>query len=360
MSTRYTVVQWNRGKVVYDLFLLVGVALFLAAYIGVSVAATPAGQAISRPILLIRATGACAIVMLHLILAIGPLARLFPGRFAPMLYNRRHFGVALFCVALVHGVVVLLWYGGFGVVDPITAILTSNPRLGSFVGFPFELFGAAALVILFLMAATSHDFWLKNLSPRWWKTLHMGVYVAYAMLVLHVALGTAQTEHGIVYPILIGGGAVVLFVLHATAGWRELRSDLSACPKPISGWMDVGALDEVPRDRAKVVRVKTRSGCDRVAVFRHGERGEKLSAVASVCAHQGGPLGEGKVVDGCITCPWHGYQYLPETGQSPPPYTETIATYELRLEGERVMLNPEPKRPGTPVHPAIIGGHRDA
>ena len=26
-------------------------------------------------------------------------------------------------------------------------------------------------------------------------------------------------------------------------------------------------------------------------------------------------------MDGCITCPWHGYQYLPHNGQSPPPFT---------------------------------------
>jgi nitrite reductase/ring-hydroxylating ferredoxin subunit len=30
---------------------------------------------------------------------------------------------------------------------------------------------------------------------------------------------------------------------------------------------------------------------------------------------QNGPLGEGRIVDGCITCPWHGYQYRPDTGR---------------------------------------------
>jgi nitrite reductase/ring-hydroxylating ferredoxin subunit len=360
MSGRYTWVQWNRYKGVYDLVLLAGVGSFIAAYIGVGVAATPASQSTSPPILLIRASGACAIVMLHLILAIGPLARLFPTRFAPLLYNRRHLGVATFAVSLAHGVVVLLWYGGFGVVGPITAILTANPRLDSFVGFPFEIFGVAALIILFLMAATSHDFWLHNLSPRWWKTLHMGVYVAYALLVMHVALGTIQAERSAAYPLLIGAGAAVLFALHVVVGWREVQRDRAAQTMPTVGWMDITSVHEIPQDRAKVVRIKSGDRCDRVAVFRHGEQGEKISAVASVCAHQGGPLGEGKIIDGCITCPWHGYQYLPETGQSPPPYAEQIPTYELRIEGDRVMLHPEPNPPGTPVEPAIIGGQRDA
>ena len=127
MSVRYTWVQWNKHKRVYDVTLLIGVVLFIAAYIGVSVATTPQGQATSPLILLIRATGSCAIVMLHLILSIGPLARLFPNRFAPLLYNRRHFGVTMFFVGLVHGALVLLWYGSFGVTDPITAKLLSLP-----------------------------------------------------------------------------------------------------------------------------------------------------------------------------------------------------------------------------------------
>ena len=356
MSVRYTWVQWNKHKRVYDGVLLLGVVLFIAGYIAATVASTPEGQAVSPPILIIRATGACAIVMLHLILAIGPLARLYPNQFAPLLYNRRHLGVTMFVVALIHAGLQTLWYGGFGKVDPLTAMLSMNTRVDSWVGFPFEWFGMLALVILFFMAATSHDFWLKNLSPRWWKTLHMGVYVAYASLVLHVALGAVQTQSSMVYPLLIGLGAVTLFGLHLCAGLREVKADASATEKPAEGWLDVAAVDEIPEGRAKVVRIK---GCDRVAVYRHGENGEKLSAVASVCAHQGGPLGEGKVVDGCITCPWHGYQYKPEDGQSPPPYTEKIPTYELRIEGQRVMLNPDPNEPGTPVEPAIIGGSGD-
>lgn len=351
MSVRYTWVQWNRHKRVYDTLLLVGVALFIVAYLLISVVTTPTGQATSPLILAIRATGSCAIFMLHLILAIGPLARLFPGRFAPLLYNRRHFGVTMFFIGLIHGSLVLLWYGSFGKTDPITAMFTMNPRYDSWAGFPFEIFGIAALMILFFMAATSHDFWLKNLSPRLWKSMHMGVYIAYASLVLHVALGTVQAERSVVYPLLIGGGAVVLVLLHLIAGLREVKADRLAYTEPTSGWIDVARVDQIPRDRAKVVRVK---GCERVAVFRHGAQGEKLSAVASVCAHQGGPLGEGKVIDGCITCPWHGYQYLPESGQSPPPFTEKIPTYELRIEGSRVMLNPRALEPGTAVKPAVI------
>ena len=48
-----------------------------------------------------------------------------------------------------------------------------------------------------------------------------------------------------------------------------------------------------------------------VAIFRSGDR---LYALDGMCAHQGGPLAEGVVAEGCVTCPWHGWQYELESG----------------------------------------------
>jgi Rieske Fe-S protein len=36
---------------------------------------------------------------------------------------------------------------------------------------------------------------------------------------------------------------------------------------------------------------------------------------STVCPHLGGPL-DGPVVDGCVTCPWHGYRFDVRTGCS--------------------------------------------
>ncbi len=49
-----------------------------------------------------------------------------------------------------------------------------------------------------------------------------------------------------------------------------------------------------------------------VAVFLAG--GE-VHALDGVCPHQGGPLGQGKVEDGCVYCPWHGWQFELSTGE---------------------------------------------
>ena len=74
------------------------------------------------------------------------------------------------------------------------SLLAGAPHDLSVTRFPFQSFGLGALLILFVMAATSHDFWLHNLTAPVWKTLHMAVYVAYGLLVGHVLFGVAQQE----------------------------------------------------------------------------------------------------------------------------------------------------------------------
>ena len=102
------------------------------------------------------------------------------------------------------------------------------------------------------------------------------------------------------------------------------------------GFVEVCDVEKIPVNRAVVVSL---SG-ERVAVFRYGG---KVSAVSNVCRHQNGPLGEGRIIDGCITCPWHGYQYLPETGASPPPFTEKVPTFRTRVVDGRVLVHPCPQ-----------------
>jgi DMSO/TMAO reductase YedYZ heme-binding membrane subunit len=99
--------------------------------------------------------------------------------------------VTCFLLGLIHAVLVVATYRAGGA-QSILSIFVSSPLTGSVAGVPFQPFGFFALVILFLMAATSHDFWLANLSAPVWKSLHMLVYVAYALLVLHVAFGVLQ------------------------------------------------------------------------------------------------------------------------------------------------------------------------
>jgi sulfoxide reductase heme-binding subunit YedZ len=346
MSNAYQAVQWNRHKRNYDFALIAFIVLYNVGFLVLTgITHAPPNDLGPPPVLIMRATATCAFLMLHMILMIGPLARLSP-RFAPLLYNRRHFGVMMFCVALIHSFVALSFYHGLGDSNPIWSLFTANERYDSLAQFPFQVLGFAALLILFLMAATSHDYWLKNLGAGVWKALHMLVYVAYVLLIMHVALGALQSEVSTVYVVLTGVGIVTVAGLHLAAGMHESRADAGGIAP--SQWMRVGSVDDIQPDRALVVKIK---GCERVAIYRHNN---KISAISNVCAHQGGPLGEGKIVNGCLTCPWHGYQYKVEDGQSPPPFTEKVPTYRVKLDGRNILLDPEALPPGTPVDPAVI------
>lgn len=349
MGHKYQAVQWNKKKVLYDLYVIVAIIIFVAIFMIIGGREYPSGNTAHPVILIIRALGVTAFALLTAILMIGPLARLSP-RFKPFLYNRRHLGVMTFLVTSGHFGLSLLWYHGGGPLNPFVSLFASNPLYDSIPGFPFEIFGLAAFLILMAMAVTSHDFWLNNLTAPVWKALHMLVYPAYALLVLHIVLGALLTEKSLLYPVMTGTVFAIVALLHVATGLREWRIDSGMKWLKSRDWIDVCAPMDIEDQRAVIAPLPKG---DRVAVFRDGA---KIFAVANACRHQNGPLGEGRIIDGCITCPWHGWQYRPTDGISPPPFTEKIATYNVKIEEGRVFVDPKPNTPGTKAAPAIIDG----
>ncbi|MEM7300026.1 MAG: Rieske (2Fe-2S) protein [Pseudomonadota bacterium] len=347
MSSAYRPILWNKNKYFYDAVLIVGTVLYLLVFLKWAPDFHDASRPVETPILRMRAFGSCAFLMLTIILCIGPLARL-DRRFLPLLYNRRHFGVLTCLVALTHAGYVLDWYFAFSPTNEFVALLNSNVSFGQLLGFPFELFGVLALLILIVLAVTSHDFWLSFLTPAIWKTLHMGIYFAYAALVAHVAFGYFQDVNSSAFGLVFLGGALVVTVLHVYAGIAEARQDT------ISGdsaqWVPVCPVSELENKRGRVMVLPDG---ERAAVYLYDG---KISAISNLCAHQNGPLGEGRFVFGCITCPWHGYQYRPEDGCSPPPFTEKVPTYNLRLDGDVLMIDPIANPAGTYVEPIRLEG----
>jgi nitrite reductase/ring-hydroxylating ferredoxin subunit/DMSO/TMAO reductase YedYZ heme-binding membrane subunit len=341
MSAGFRAVQWNRDKLVYEGVLLAAVALYLFGFIAVDSWISPPKDDLARIDLYIRAFGTCAFLMLTAILAIGPLARL-DKRFLRLLYNRRHFGVLTFCIASLHVWFMIDWYLAQDALPSLGTELTNWSDYGKFIGFPFKVLGIAALAVLLLMAATSHDFWLAFLTPGAWKAMHMGLYVAYALVVIHVSLGAMLFDHSVFLPVLLVGGFGTVSALHLVAARRERALD-AGTPPGSDGWLLVGEPRSIPDKAARIVAAP---GGERIAVFRDGSR---IGALTNLCAHQNGPLGEGRIIDGCVTCPWHGYQYRLEDGCAPPPFTEKLATYRLRLRAGMVEVEPRPLPPGTPA-----------
>src|SRR6266568_2296743 len=335
MSTTYRAVAWNPQKRRYDIVAAGLLLVFLIVFPGVQATLRPE---LTIETLLIRALGAAAFTLLTIILCIGPLARL-NRRFLPLLYNRRHLGVMMFTLALAHGVFSIVQFHSAGTLNPLVSVLVGNARYTTISQIPFQPFGLAALVILFLMAATSHDFWLHNLTAPVWKTLHMGVYVAYGLIVLHVMFGVLQGEVSQLLVAVLAAGLTTVTALHLASAAVERRNDRERAGAS-TGYVLVCDVDGIPEKRACVVSC----GGERVAVFKYDRR---ISAVSNVCQHQNGPLGEGKIIDGCITCPWHGYQYLPDSGASPPPFTEKVPTFRTLIVGNQVFVHPSPLPPGT-------------
>ena len=342
MSEVYKGISWNRQKKIYDAILWGGLAVYVAVFIGVTASVNPSATAET---LLIRGFGTAALLLLHVVLIIGPLARL-SDKFLPLLYNRRHLGVTTFFVGLIHAVIATVQFHAFGDMNPLVSILVSNTRYGSIPDFPFEIPGLCALIILFLMAVTSHDFWLKNLTAPVWKTLHTLVYVAYALLIGHVTLGVLQAETNPVLAGSLGVGLLVVVGLHLAAAFKESRID-SAPTEVNDGFARICTVEEIPECKAVIGVVAG----ERVAVFKYDG---KISAVSNVCQHQNGPLGEGEIIDGCITCPWHGFQYDPATGASPLPFTEKIPTFCAKVEKGEVFVATKPNKPGTYIEPAAV------
>jgi nitrite reductase/ring-hydroxylating ferredoxin subunit/DMSO/TMAO reductase YedYZ heme-binding membrane subunit len=341
MSVGFRAVQWNRDKRVYDSMLIWAVAIFLAVFVALHWRLHPPKDHLEAIDIGIRATGTCAFLMLTVILCIGPLARLSP-RFRPLLYNRRHFGVLTFIIAVAHFGFLLSWYIAQHNLPNLGAELTKWEDYGKFIGFPFKALGIGALLVLFLMAATSHDFWLAFLTPRIWKGLHMALYVAYGLVVMHVALGIMQGERTALIPLMLIGGAGSVAVLHLIAGWRERAGDRGNALNA-DGWIAVGPPYAIPD---KCARIVSAPGGERIAVFRDGTQ---IGALTNLCAHQNGPIGEGRIIDGCVTCPWHGYQYRLQDGCAPAPFTEKLATYRVRINRGLVEVDPRPLPPGTPA-----------
>ena len=134
MSAGFRAVQWNQAKFVYDAILLAAVALYIGTYIVLGYWLDPPKDEPAAIDMRIRAFGTCAFFMLTIILSIGPLARL-DRHFLPLLYNRRHFGVLTFFVALLHASFMVEWFAVQNALPSLYDELTKSPTTASSSAF---------------------------------------------------------------------------------------------------------------------------------------------------------------------------------------------------------------------------------
>ena len=66
--------------------------------------------------------------------------------------------------------------------------------------------------------------------------------------------------------------------------------------------LDLGGLQDIPEGGP----TKVKAGANTLILVRTGDT---ILALHETCAHAGGPLSEGTLVNGCIQCPWHGSRF---------------------------------------------------
>jgi nitrite reductase (NADH) small subunit len=62
------------------------------------------------------------------------------------------------------------------------------------------------------------------------------------------------------------------------------------------------------------------------------------SAMDNVCLHQGGPLGQGVIENGKVVCPWHGWEWDPQTGEAAHSARAKVTVYPLKIENGDVLI----------------------
>lgn len=64
-------------------------------------------------------------------------------------------------------------------------------------------------------------------------------------------------------------------------------------------------------------------------------------AISDVCTHDGGPLVEGQLEDEWVICPRHGARFNVKTGQQTMPAFSPVPLYEVKIEGDDVLIAPK-------------------
>ena len=99
----------------------------------------------------------------------------------------------------------------------------------------------------------------------------------------------------------------------------------------LEGWVRVLDLDDVPPGSVVEVLVGERP----VAVANVDGT---VLAVDGTCPHAGGPLGDGVLDGGVLTCPWHGWGWDLRTGRSTVDEGQSVATLPVKISSRGVWI----------------------
>lgn len=324
---------------------------------------------VDEDVLLLRTAAISAFVLLHLVLLIGP----WSWWVKPVMRaykHRRHMGVTVFLLGLLHYVLVmrvyfdrnplLAWQGGAVIFLGYSALMTffflamtSHDRaqrrfsertwriLQTFLiagyacfmvigarmtvlPYPWWVWGLGGLAISWGLLTVRAPWSVRLIRPFFgWKQLHRMIYVAYAFLLAHAGL-VATTSAPLWVRITMIGGAAFVIGSHVVGQVMRRRQDRWAKERVTrvartlerdgQQFVGIAKVDEFHPGIGQKFVVSGRV----VAVFKIGQR---FVALSNTCMHQQGPISKGWVdSEEYIVCPWHEWQYSSTDGCGPPEY----------------------------------------
>lgn len=101
----------------------------------------------------------------------------------------------------------------------------------------------------------------------------------------------------------------------------------------IRNWTLVGTIDDIPPRGARCVK----NGDMTIAVFRTAD--DRIFALEDKCPHKNGPLSQGIVHDGCVTCPLHNWVISLETGKAQGADEGRTTAYPVCVNDRHIYLD---------------------
>jgi nitrite reductase/ring-hydroxylating ferredoxin subunit len=117
----------------------------------------------------------------------------------------------------------------------------------------------------------------------------------------------------------------------ASARNEPSADSAAAAPAAEAGFREVASLAELQRDGRRGVQL---DGLELALMVV----GSEVRCFDGLCPHEGGPMAEGQVVDGVVTCPWHGWAFHCDGGRAVDGNGCALKTYPVTLENGRVLV----------------------
>ena len=100
-----------------------------------------------------------------------------------------------------------------------------------------------------------------------------------------------------------------------------------------TAWVKIGELDDIPRQGARCITV----GSKTIAVFRTTD--DQVYALEDKCPHRNGPLSQGIVHDGCVTCPLHNWVISLSTGEAMGADEGQVRSFDVKLQEKTILFD---------------------